>query len=119
MGYLEASDSFTIKSGEQQSRNVSLLEAGSTPDIHVAQTSGVRKMFSNKVNGIRLTVRTTPPGATILINGQAVGKTTPVDFGLNPGNYVMEIQLAGYQTLNKTITVEENKPMVLDETLHP
>ena len=33
MGYLEASDMVSVSAGEQQSRNVALLEAGSTPDI--------------------------------------------------------------------------------------
>lgn len=120
LGYLEASDTFSVKSGEQQSRNVTLLEAGSTPDIRVAQTSGVRKMFGgNKVTGVRLTVRTTPPGATVVIDGQMVPRTTPVDFGLNPGSYVMEIQLQGYHMLRKTITVQEGSPLVFNETLQP
>ena len=118
-GYLEASDSFTVKSGEQQSRNVTLLEAGSTPEIRVAQTSGVKKMWANKVTGVRVTIRTTPPGATVAINGQTVPRNTPVDFGLNAGNYTMEVQLSGYQTLRKTITVQDGKPLTLDETLHP
>lgn len=119
MGYLEANDTVTMAAGEQQSRNLSLLEAGSTPDIHIAQTGKVRKLFGGKVSGVRLSVHTAPAGATVLINGQAVTKSTPVDFGLNPGNYVMEIQLEGFQTLRKTITVQDGNPLVLNETLHP
>ncbi|ABF41683.1 serine/threonine protein kinase [Candidatus Koribacter versatilis Ellin345] len=116
-GYLETSDSFTLKSGEQQSRNVTLLEAGSTPDIRVVQSSGVHKVFGNKVQGVRIAVHTNPPGATVYISGQQVGKATPVEFGLNPGGYAMEIQLAGHPTVKKNITVEAGKPLVLDETL--
>ncbi len=119
MGYLEANDTITLSAGEQQSRNLPLLEAGSTPDIHVAQTGKVRKLFGGKSSGVHLTVHTEPAGATVLINGQTVGKSTPVDFGLNPGNYVIEIELTGYQTLRKNITVEDGSPLVLNETLHP
>jgi len=53
----------------------------------------------------------------VLINGQSVDKSTPVDFGLNAGNYVMEIRLDGYQTLRKTITVEDGHPLTLDINL--
>jgi serine/threonine protein kinase len=119
MGYLEASDSFNMRAGEQQSRNVSLLPAGSTPEIRVAQTGGLKKLFGNKVSGVRLSVRSNPAGATVLINGQAVGKSTPVEFGLNPGNYTLELQFPGYQAVHKTITVEEGKPLAFDESLHP
>jgi serine/threonine protein kinase len=118
MGYLETSDAFTVKSGEQQSRNVTLLESGSTPDIRVVPSGNGHKLFGNKINGVKITVHTTPAGATVLINGQTVQKSTPVDFALNPGSYVMEIQLSGYQTLRKTITVEPGKPLALDESLH-
>ena len=119
MGYLEASDMVSVSAGEQQSRNVALLEAGSTPDIRVVQTGKVRKLFGGKVTGTRLTVHTVPDGATVLINGQAVTRSTPVDFALNPGNYVMEIQLPGYQTVRKTVTVQDGTPLVYNETLHP
>jgi serine/threonine-protein kinase len=119
LGYLEVSEQLTLQSGEQQSRNVSLLLAGSTPDIRVAQTGGIRKLFGNKVTGVRVTVRSNPAGATVSINGQTVPRNTPVDFGLNPGNYAMEIHLDGYQTVHKTITVETGKPLSFDESLHP
>jgi serine/threonine protein kinase len=117
MGYLDATDSFTVKSGEQLSRTMALLEAGSTSEIKVAQTTGVRKIFGNKVSGVRLTVKTNPPGASVLINGQTVVKSTPVDFGLNPGNYVMEIQLMGYQSIRRTISVQAGAPQSFDLTL--
>lgn len=117
MGYLDASDAISVKPGEQQSHSLSLLLAGSTPDIRVAQTSGVRKLFGNKVSGVRLAVRTNPPGANVSINGQFVPKTTPVDFGLNPGSYVMEVSLQGYQGIRKTITVEAGKPLNFDLNL--
>jgi hypothetical protein len=119
MGYLEVSDSFAVKSGEQQSRNVTLLESGSTPDIRVVPSGNGHRLFGNKISGVKLTVHTSPAGATVLINGQAVSKATPVDFALNPGSYVMEIQLSGYQTVHKTITVEPGKPLSFDESLHP
>lgn len=118
MGYLEANDSFSVQAGQQQSKNLNLLESGSTPDIRVVPT-GKLKFFSSKVSGTKVTVRTSPPGATVFINGQSVTKNTPVDFALNPGNYVMELHLNGYQTVQKTISVETGKPLAFDEPLHP
>jgi serine/threonine protein kinase len=117
MGYLDATDAISVKAGEQQSRSLSLLTAGSTPEIRVAQTSGVRKLFGSKVSGVRLAVRTNPPGANVVINGQSVPKTTPVEFGLNPGSYEMEVSLQGYQGIRKIITVEAGKPLNFDLNL--
>ncbi len=119
LGYLEASDTITLTAGEQQSKTIALLEAGSTPDIRVAQTGKVKKLFGGKISGVKVSVRTEPAGATVVINGQTVTKGTPVEFGLNPGNYVIELQLNGYQTLRKTITVQDGTPLALNEMLHP
>ncbi|MGH9554461.1 MAG: PEGA domain-containing protein, partial [Terriglobales bacterium] len=65
----------------------------------------------------RVTVRSNPKGAQVLVNGQAVKKTTPVDFFLNPGSYEITIALAGHKPVKKIITVEKGGKIVLDETI--
>jgi len=42
---------------------------------------------------------------------------SPVEFYLNPGNYVIDITLSGFKTVEKVITVEKNGKVVIDENL--
>lgn len=117
LGYLEENVAFNINSGEQQSRGVSLLVAGNTPDIKVLAN---RKLFgSNKVTGVKVSVVTQPPGARITVNGQEIGRPSPVDFSLNPGNYVFNISADGYRPIRRVINIQEGQPVVLNERLQP
>jgi serine/threonine-protein kinase len=47
--------------------------------------------------GGTLMVTSTPPGATVLVNGKATGKTTPAQIALPPGKYTVTIERDGRQ----------------------
>lgn len=49
-----------------------------------------------------LHVETTPPGASILADGKAMG-TTPTDVELAPGKHILHIELAGYLPIDKDV----------------
>jgi hypothetical protein len=44
-------------------------------------------------------------------------KGSPVDFTLDPGNYVVDITLSGYVSIHKVITVDKGGKAVIDEVL--
>jgi hypothetical protein len=50
--------------------------------------------------------QSTPPGATVTVDGVKKG-TTPLTVNLTLGNHVVDIQLAGYSKVHKNLTVAE------------
>ncbi len=65
----------------------------------------------------RVSIKTSPNGAQIAINRRLLEKTTPVEILLNPGNYIIDITLSGYQPVQKVITIDQGATTVIDETL--
>jgi hypothetical protein len=64
-----------------------------------------------------LAITSTPFGATILLNGKNYGKTPETIKNLLVGGYTLELQLKGYKTVKKIITIQENKTLELNENL--
>lgn len=63
-----------------------------------------------------LTVKSTPSGATVLLNARRVGKT-PVTLRIAPGTYKVTISRPGYATVTRTISVKLGKAASLSVTL--
>ena len=57
----------------------------------------------------RLSIRTTPPGAEISVEGHPAPRKTPAKFPIDPGTYQVTLTLTGYKPLHETITVQEGK----------
>ena len=53
----------------------------------------------------------------MLVNGEPLKKTTPVEFYLNPGSYEISLTLEGYKPVKKIVDVEKGGKLTLDETL--
>jgi len=51
------------------------------------------------------------------VNGNEVGQHTPFMLPLAPGKYEIGLNMAGHQPVHKTIKVEKNKPVEIDEAL--
>jgi hypothetical protein len=65
----------------------------------------------------RLMVLTEPPGATVEVDGEQLG-VTPFEVGGMPaGEHVLVIELEGYQTVEKTVTLEAEKNLRVEEEL--
>ena len=62
-------------------------------------------------------VRTSPKKADIFVDGRKAPKLSPYKFPLPPGPHLIVIQLEGYRTVEKKITVEEGKVMSVNEQL--
>ena len=50
-------------------------------------------------------------------NGTAQAKPSPLKASLAPGTYEITLQLAGYKPLRKSVVVEKDKPLEINETL--
>jgi len=78
------------------------------------------KLFGGKgvqAGQATLSIRTQPKGAQIAINQHLVEKMSPVDVALDPGNYVVDITLTGYEPIHKVISADKGGKVVVDEVM--
>jgi len=66
-------------------------------------------------NGV-LMLSSTPPGASILVNGRPVPETTPAQLSLAPGSYKISVQKNGSQSV-KTVEIHNGDTQILKVTL--
>jgi serine/threonine protein kinase len=66
-------------------------------------------------NGV-LMLSSTPPGASILVNGRPVPETTPAQLSLAPGSYKISVQKNGLQSV-KTVEIHNGDTQILKVTL--
>ena len=116
-GYLDETTSATGQPGQTLRFAPTLRALGNVDEI---KTVGkFKKLFGG--NGAasmgKVSIKTSPKGAQIAINRRMLEKTSPVEFLLNPGNYVVDITLTGYKPVQKIITVEQGGSMAINETL--
>jgi hypothetical protein len=92
---------------------------GVTDDIKTVGKFG--KIFGKKGGADmgRVSVKTQPKGAQVTANHRMVDKLTPVEFLLNPGNYMLDISLPGYKPIHRVINVEQGSKLELNENLEP
>jgi len=64
-------------------------------------------------------IRTRPKGVSITVDGFAMPRQTPLRFPMRAGSHTVTLQKAGFQSLTRTIQVEEGKVTELDELLLP
>lgn len=73
-----------------------------------------RALFSTADTGTgRLTVKTTPAGASVSVDSSPVGKT-PIDHGLRAGRHVVDITLTGHKDVRRDIDVSKDKTVALE-----
>jgi hypothetical protein len=46
-----------------------------------------------------------------------IDKTSPVEFYLNPGTYMIDITLSGFKDIHKVINVDKSGKVVIDESM--
>jgi serine/threonine protein kinase len=116
-GYLDAQTEINLKAGQTVSYAPSLREAGRTDNIKTI--GGFSKIFGGgPAHGTaRIEVKTHPEGAQITINGDPFAKTTPVVLQVEPGNYDIGLQKEGYKPILKSLTVNAQDKLKIDETL--
>lgn len=117
-GYLDQSTSVNTETGQTSSVNLVLAHLGNTDEIRAAG-GRFKKVFggSSSAGMGTLSIKTQPKGAQIMVNNRVLDKTTPFDFYLNPGTYVVDITMSGYKGLHRVISIQEGEKLAIQETL--
>ena len=87
-GYLEESTTANLQAGQSFRFAPALKPLGTTDEI--------------KIGGV---------------NNRVLDKPSPLQFYLNPGNYVIDITMSGYKDIHRVITVEKSGKLTLDEDM--
>jgi hypothetical protein len=118
-GYLDETTSADLSAGQNFQFSPALRALGNADDIR--NVGKLKKMFgggSDSVAGMgTIGVRTQPKGAQIAVNQRLLDKTSPTEFMLGPGNYVLDITLTGFKPLHKIVSVEKGGKVAVDEIL--
>ncbi|MBV9624111.1 MAG: PEGA domain-containing protein, partial [Acidobacteria bacterium] len=118
--YLEESSSVTVELGQKATVNLTLKHLGMTEEIRPAAGRLKKVLGHEDTTGMAIvSVKTQPKGAQILVNKRALDKTSPFDFYLNPGTYVIDITMAGYRDLHRVIVLQEGEKLLIQESLLP
>jgi Protein kinase domain/PEGA domain len=119
-GYLEAGNSINVEAGQTANLNLTLTALGSTDEIHAAGGKFNKVFKKGDASGMGIvSIKTQPKGAQIMVNSRVLDKTTPFDFYLNPGTYVVDITMSGYRPIHRVVSLQEGEKMAIQETLSP
>ncbi len=119
-GYLEESSTINADAGQTANVNLVLKPLGSTDEIHAAGGHFKKVFGGNDAASMGIvSIKTQPKGAQIMVNNRVLDKTSPFDFYLNPGTYVIDITMSGYRSLHRVIQVQEREKVAIEESLSP
>jgi serine/threonine protein kinase len=116
-GFLDETTTAQFTLGQTTNFAPSLRALGNVDDIKT--TGKMKKLFGGKeAQGMgTVSIKTQPKGAQVAVNQHMLDKTSPVDFLLDPGNYMVDITMSGYATIHKVITVDKGGKAVIDEVM--
>jgi serine/threonine protein kinase len=117
-GYLDESVSANLQIGATSHLTTTMRALGSADDVRIGGGK-FKKIFggSDTAGMGSVAVKTTPKGAQVAINNRMLDKLTPLEFYLNPGNYIVDITASGFKPIHKVVTVEKNGKLVIDENM--
>lgn len=90
----------------------------STPSLPGEVTTDIQVTLSPRSVAGLVRIQTTPSGASVDIDGGAMG-VTPAELTLNPGTHDLRLSLSNYSTIDTTVVVRENERRDLAFTLEP
>lgn len=116
-GYLEETTTASLQAGQSFQYAPVLRALGVTDDIKLG--GKFKKIFGgSETAGMgSVSVKTQPKGAQIAVNRHILDKSSPVDFYLNPGTYIVDITLSGYKDVRRVINVDKGGKVAVDEVL--
>jgi len=118
-GYLDETTSADLSAGQNFQFSPALRVLGNADDIR--NVGKLKKMFGGGGDGAAgmgsIGVRTQPKGAQIAVNQRMLDKTSPTEFLLGPGNYVVDITLTGFKPIHKVVSVDKGGKVAIDEIL--
>jgi hypothetical protein len=116
-GYLDETTSAQFVLAQTVNFSSTLRPLGNVDDI---KTVGkMHKLFGGKeAQGMgTVVVKTQPKGAQVAVNEHVLDKFSPVEFSVDPGNYVVDITLTGYAPIHKVVSVDKGGKAVIDEVM--
>jgi serine/threonine protein kinase len=116
-GFLEETVTASLQAGQAFHLSPTLKPLGSTDEIKVG--GRFKKIFGGgDTAGMgTVVVKTSPKGAQVAVNNRVVDKPAPVEFYLNPGNYVIDVTMSGFKSIHRVITVEKSGKVTIEETM--
>lgn len=116
-GYIDETTSAQFVLAQITSFSPTLRALG---NVDAIKTVGkMNRLFGGKAaQGLgTVSVKTQPKGAQVAVNQHVLDRMSPVDFTLDPGNYVIDITLTGYAPIHKVISVDKGGKAVVDEVM--
>jgi serine/threonine-protein kinase len=116
-GYIDETTHAQFVIGKTVNFSPALRPLGNVDGIRTV--GKMKKLFGGKeTQGMgTVSIKTQPKGAQIAVNQHMLDKDSPVDFMLDPGNYIVDITMSGYAPIHKIITVDRGAKTVIDEAL--
>jgi serine/threonine protein kinase len=116
-GFIDETISAQFTLGQTTNFSPTLRTLGNVDDIKIGK--GKMKFFGGKdAQGMgTVSVRTNPKGAQVAVNQHMLEKDSPVEFTLDPGNYIVDITMSGYAPIHKVISVDKGGKAVIDEVM--
>lgn len=116
-GYIDETTNAQFVLGQTVTFSPALRPLGNVDDIRTV--GKMKKLFGGKeAQGMgTVSIKTQPKGAQVAVNQHMLDKDSPVDFMLDPGNYIVDITMSGYAPIHKIITVDRGGKTVIDEVL--
>jgi len=119
-GYLDETGAVNTEAGQIANVNLVMKPLGSTDEIRPAGGHFKKVFGGGDTAGMGIvSIKTQPKGAQIMVNNRVLDKTSPFDFYLNPGTYVIDITMSGYRSLHRVIVVGEREKVAIEEALSP
>jgi eukaryotic-like serine/threonine-protein kinase len=116
-GYIDQTTSAQFALGQTTNFSPTLQPLGNVDDI---KTVGkMSKLFGGKeAQGMgTVSIKTQPKGAQVAVNQHMLDKDSPVNFVLDPGNYIVDITMSGYAPIHKVISLDKGGKVVIDEVM--
>jgi eukaryotic-like serine/threonine-protein kinase len=116
-GYLEENATAMLQSAQTFHFSPTLKALGTTDDIKIG--GKFKKIFGGgDTSGmVAVSIKTQPKGAQVAVNNRIVDKPSPVEFYLNPGTYVLDVTMSGYQKIHRVIEVRKGAKVAIEETM--
>jgi hypothetical protein len=116
-GYLDENTTANLQFGQTFHFGPTLKVLGTTDEIRMG--GKFKKMFggSDTAGMGTVSIKTQPKGAQVAVNNRVLDKGSPLEFYLNPGNYVIDITLSGYKSIHRVVQVDKGGKVAVDETL--
>jgi PEGA domain-containing protein len=116
-GYMEETATAKLEIGQTIQLAPSLHALGRTDQIKMV--GKFKKLFgaSDKAGMGMVSVKTQPKGAQIAINTRILDKTSPAQFYVNPGSYMIDMTLVGFKSVHRVVSVEKGDKIAIDEVM--